>query len=85
MREWMDTYLVTTGDAYNLQVWNRNPAAMSVQIEYVSGEILLANEARIVFVRVDPQSQQIRSIVVSTPEYTARPSRNQRVKAFLIS
>lgn len=69
MREWMDTYIVPTGDSYNLQVWNRNPTAMSVQIEYASGETLLANEARFVFVKVDSQSQQIRSIIISTPEY----------------
>lgn len=69
MREWVDTYIVTTGDSYNLQVWNRNPAAMSVQIEYASGDTLFANEVRFVFVRVDPRNQQIRSIVVTTPEY----------------
>ena len=69
MREWIDTYIVTTGDSYNLQVWNRNPAAMSVQIDYASGDTLLANEVRFVFVRVNPNNHQIHSIVVATPEY----------------
>lgn len=69
LREWMDTYIVTTGGSYNLQVWNRNPAATSVQIEYTSGETLLANEVRFVFVRVDPRGQRILSIVIATPGY----------------
>ncbi len=69
LREWMDTYIVTTGGSYNLQVWNRNPAATSVQIEYTNGETLLANEVRFAFVRVHPQSQRIHSIVIATPGY----------------
>ena len=32
LREYVDTYIVTTGEAYNLQVWNRNPNSASVQV-----------------------------------------------------
>lgn len=52
-REYLDTYMVTTGQIYNLQVWNRNPVAKSVQIEYISGEKLFSSDVRFVFVKVD--------------------------------
>ena len=31
--ELIDTYLVTTGDAYNLQVWNRIPNSGSILVQ----------------------------------------------------
>lgn len=68
-REFIETYLVTSGTSYNLQVWNRNPAADSVQIEYESGLPLLASDVRFIFVRVDTVSHKIRCVVVLTPEY----------------
>lgn len=67
--EFIDTYIVTTGDTYNLQVWNRNPAADSIQIEYDVAEPLLASEVRFVLVRVDTRKHLIRSILVLTPDY----------------
>lgn len=69
LREYLDTYLVTTGTSYNLQVWNRNPATDSVQVEYINGEQLSAKDVRLVFVRVNPDTHQIRSVLVLTPEY----------------
>ena len=67
--EYVDTYIVTTGNTYNLQVWNRNPASDSIQVEYNSGEILSSRDVRFVFLRVDPQTQTISSILVLTPDY----------------
>lgn len=67
--EYVDTYIVTTGNAYNLQVWNRNPASDSIQVEYNSGETLSSKDVRFVFLRVDPQTQTIGSILVLTPDY----------------
>ena len=67
--EYVDTYIVTTGDTYNLQIWNRNPAANSVQVEYKSGDILSARDVRFVFLRVDPQTHTIGSILVLSPDY----------------
>ena len=32
-REFIDTYIVTTGDSYNLQVWNRLPASNTLLIK----------------------------------------------------
>lgn len=69
LREFIDTYLVTSGESYNLQVWNRNPAAPAVQIEYADGSVLHAHEVRFVLVRVDPKSNLIRCVAVLSPEY----------------
>lgn len=68
-REFVETYLITTGTSYNLQVWNRNPAADSVQIEYTDGAPLLANDVRFIFVRVNTETHRIRCVVVLTPDY----------------
>ena len=69
IREYIDTYIVTTGDSYNLQVWNRNPSGKAVQVEYSSGEPLSATDVRFVMIRVDPDAQEIRSVIVMSPEY----------------
>ena len=69
LREYIDTYLVTSGESYNLQVWNRNPASVSVQVEYASGDTLSAQDVRFVFMPVDTTTHIIRSIVVLTPDY----------------
>lgn len=34
LREFVDTYLITTGEMYNLQVWNRNPSSQTLQVEF---------------------------------------------------
>ena len=69
LREFIDTYIVTTGDTYNLQVWNRNPASASVQVRYSDGSVLSARDVRFVFVPIDPVTEAINSIVILTPEY----------------
>lgn len=71
LRELIDTFIITTGASYNLQVWNRNPTEPTIQIEYVGGERLRANDVRFVFARVDPDRHVIRSVVVATPAYIA--------------
>ncbi len=67
--EYVDTYIVTSGDQYNLQVWNRNPAAESVQIQYTNGETLTSSEVRFVLVRIDTNNFKISSIAVVSPKY----------------
>ncbi len=67
--EYIDTYIVTTGKQYNLQVWNRNPTSNAALIEYASGEKLSANAVRYVLVRVDPDEHYIRSILILSPQY----------------
>lgn len=69
LREFIDTYIVTTGNSYNLQVWNRNPSSESVQVRYSNGSILSARDVRFVFVPVDPITKLIQSVIVLSPDY----------------
>jgi len=68
-REFIDTYIVTSGESYNLQVWNRLPASEILLIKYESGESLKCTDVRFVFVRVDVKKNTIASVVILTPEY----------------
>lgn len=68
-REFIDTYIVTSGNSYNLQVWNRLPASNSLLIKYDSGESLKCTDARFVFVRIDLAKSTIASIIILTPKY----------------
>ncbi|RAN55761.1 nuclease [Dolosigranulum pigrum] len=65
----VDSYIVTSGDSYNLQVWNRNPATDSVQVEYSNGDVLSADEVRFIFTKISINENLIESIVVLTPDY----------------
>ena len=68
-REFIDTYIVTSGLSYNLQVWNRMPASHTLLIKYESGESLKCSDVRFVFVRIFMDRNVIASIVILTPEY----------------
>ena len=68
LREYIDTYIVTTGDIYNLQVWNRNPNSASVQVDLKNGETLLASDIRFVLGKINANNC-IESIVIMTPDY----------------
>ncbi len=68
-REFIDTYIVTSGNSYNLQVWNRIPAAETLLIKYESGQSLKSTDVRFVFVRIDINKQKIASIIILTPKY----------------
>lgn len=67
--EYVDTYIVTSGASYNLQVWNRNPSSESVQVQYINGETFQSGEVRFILVKINPDSHKISSIAVLTPEY----------------
>jgi hypothetical protein len=69
LREFIDTYIVTSGTSYNLQVWNRIPAGNTLLIKYQSGESLLCKNVRFVFVRIDISKSLVASIIILTPEY----------------
>lgn len=69
VRDFIDTYTVTSGISYNLQVWNRIPVAESLLIKYESGESLKCTDVRFIFVRIDAGKGIIASIVILTPEY----------------
>ncbi len=68
-REFIDTYIVTSGDSYNLQVWNRLPASNSLLIKYDSGESLKCTDVRFVFVKIDLAKSIIASVIILTAEY----------------
>ncbi len=68
-REFIDTYIVTSGTSYNLQVWNRIPAAETLLIKYESGESLKCTDVRFVFVRIDTEKNKIATVIILTPEY----------------
>lgn len=68
-REFIDTYIVTSGDSYNLQVWNRLPASNTLLIKYDSGESLKCTDVRFVFVQIDLAKSIIASVIVLTAEY----------------
>lgn len=67
--EYIDTYIVTTGTNYNLQVWNRNPSTESVQVQYANGDTLQSSEVRFVLIKVDPQTNSISTVLVLSPDY----------------
>jgi hypothetical protein len=69
IREMVDTYIVITGDSYNLQVWNRYPNSRSVLVKYISGETIQSKDIRLVFIKIDTEKEIINSIVILTPEY----------------
>ncbi len=68
LREYIDTYIVTTGDSYNLQVWNRNPNSASVQVDLKNGEALLASDVRFVLGKINADNC-IETIIIMTPDY----------------
>ncbi len=68
-REFIDTYIVTSGTTYNLQVWNRIPASKTLLIKLEGGNNLKCNDVRFVFVRIDIMKKIIASIIILTPEY----------------
>jgi hypothetical protein len=68
LREYIDTYIVTSGVNYNLQVWNRNPNSSSVQVDLKNGETLLASDVRFVLGKINVD-EIIESIVIMTPGY----------------
>lgn len=65
-----DTYIVTTGESYNLQVWNRLPNSSNVLIRYKEGtNVVRCSDILFVFAKLDPAKQEISSIIVATPQY----------------
>jgi hypothetical protein len=64
----LDSYIVTSGDSYNLQVWNRIPNSDNVLVQYPNGETIACRDIRYVFVKVDVTHQIIESVIIMTDE-----------------
>lgn len=71
-RELIDTYIVTTGSNYNLQIWNRIPDGNDILVDYGNGNTLTSKDVRLVFIRVNPATDVIDSIVIATPKEIAK-------------
>jgi hypothetical protein len=69
IREMIDTYIVTTGDTYNLQIWNRYPNSNSILVKYTNGETIRSKDIRLIFIKINTVTAKIDSIVILTPEY----------------
>lgn len=69
VREFIDTYIVTSGKSYNLQVWNRIPASQTLLIKYESGESLKCVDVRFIMTKIDVAHGKISSIIIATPDY----------------
>lgn len=67
--ELLDTYVVTSGDTYNLQVWNRIPNSDAPLVRYNNGEYISAKDIRFVLIKVDMDKEIIESVVIMTPQY----------------
>lgn len=68
-REFIDTYIVTSGISYNLQVWNRMPASQTLLVKYETGDSLLCKDVRFVFVKIDVIQNIVSSVILLTPSY----------------
>jgi hypothetical protein len=69
LREFIDTYIVTSGKTYNLQVWNRIPSSQTLLIKYESGESLKCADVRFVLTKIDVINNKVSSIIIATPNY----------------
>lgn len=64
-----DSYLVTSGDCYNLQVWNRRPSSRVQLLKYADGTKFTCKDVRYILVKVNTDTEIIESIIVATPDY----------------
>lgn len=69
LSELIDTYIVSTGDKYNLQIWNRNPIGKNPLVTYDNNDRITPQDIRLVMVKIDVTREIISSIVILTPDY----------------
>lgn len=69
LREFVDTYIVTTGNSYNLQVWNRIPGSKTLLVKMEGSDSLKSCDVRFIFVKIDIEKNIIDSIIILSPDY----------------
>ena len=69
LRELIDSYIITSGTSYNLQVWNRIPNCKTLLVKYETGESLKCDDVRFIFAKIDSKNNKIDSIIILTPKY----------------
>ncbi|MGX0916198.1 nuclease [Staphylococcus hominis] len=74
LNELIDTYIVTSGNNYNLQVWNRNPSVKSVLIDYNNNnkQNIYITDIRYILIKVSPEKQVIESITILSGDYISQ-------------
>lgn len=69
LSEYIDTYVVTTGGSYNLQVWNRNPYTEMPQVIFSNGKVWKSSDVRFILGKLDVKNEVIESILITSPKY----------------
>ncbi|WP_243348058.1 hypothetical protein [Parabacteroides sp. FAFU027] len=69
VREFIDSYIITSRTSYNLQVWNRIPNCKTILVKYESGDSLKCDDIRYVLVKVDVENSIVESIFILTADY----------------
>ena len=64
-----DSFLVTSGDKYNLQVWNRIPNSSNTLIRYHDGSRIRCKDINCILVKINLECQKIESVIVMSPQY----------------
>lgn len=64
-----DSYMVTSGEQYNLQVWNRRPNSRVQLVKYKDGSKITCKDVRCVLVKINTETELIESVVIMTPDY----------------
>ena len=67
-----ESFLVTTGKSYNLQVWNRIPNSRNILVKYKTKEAIRCQDINCILVKINTEIQKIDSIIVASPKYIER-------------
>lgn len=55
-----ESFLVTTGKTYNLQIWNRIPNSRNTLVKYKTGEAIRCQNINCILVKIEMESQKNR-------------------------
>lgn len=69
VRYMAESFIVTTGTTYNLQVWNRVPNSRKPLIKYNNGDRIRCCDINCVMVKIDVDNSKIASIIVASPKH----------------
>jgi len=72
LRHCIDTYIVTSGDSYNLQIWNRLPNSDTDLVRYRDGKTIAAKDIRLVLAKIDVKTRKVSTILIMSPAFVER-------------
>ena len=67
-----ESFIVTTGKSYNLQIWNRIPNSRHLLVKYKNGEVIRCQDIYCILVKINVKLQKIDGIIVALPKYIER-------------